>query len=281
MWQPQFIMRKIRSGMECGVDGVALIGAMRTPDCNLGVSGLSANETLVSMLRIDGEIPLPKVAPPGVDPDYARLELETIVFDVPASEAAAWPSPASQVKTAPASDGSQRFDALLERVDGKQVKIAAHVALGASVGSGYAGRTHQVSAVELVKKVTVIENNDSPIRYRPTAVEETEVGTTLEVEAAAEPNIPLAKATLIDVSYTLKHDVAMPQQPDYRDMIAALDENKNPGRRPPPATFFQEVWKGDATVNVNSPQFIGARTPPGEKMKGRLHVAFLRARVVK
>jgi hypothetical protein len=280
MWQPQFIVRRINSAMECGADGVALIGAMRTADCNLGVSGLSGNETLVSMLRLDDNIPLPKVAPPGGDPDYARLELEAIVFDVPATEAASWTAPASEKERAPAADDSQRFATLLERVDDKQVKIAAHVAVGASVGNGYINRAHRVSAVELVKTVAVIENNDSPIRYRPTAVEETEVGTTLEVDPAVDPNIALTKAKLIDVSYTLKHDVAMPQQPDYRDMIASLDEKKNPSRRPPPAIFFQEIWKGDATVNVGGTQFIGARTPPGEKMKDRLHVAFLRVRVV-
>lgn len=280
MWQPQFIMRKIHSTMQFGADGVALIGVMRTPDCALGVPGLSANETLVIMARLDGGV-LPRGdLPPGVPIEYSRLELEMVVFDVPAAEAAAWPVPPSD---GPADD-SQRFAALLARVDGKQVKIAAHVALGTSVGEpNKVFEPRKVSAVELVKSVTETENNDNPIRYRPTAMKEIEVGTTLEVAAtfAAPSTLTLADATQIRLSYTLKHDAAMPQQPDYRDMIASLDEKKNPDRKPPPATLFEETWEGKATVKVDSAQFIGARVPPGEKMTGRLHVAFIRTRPAK
>lgn len=292
MVRPQFITRSINTQMQCGADGVALVGVMRTPDCALGLPGLNANETLVMMARLDGGVIPPEDLPSGVSTDYSKLELEAVVFDVPATEAAAWPEPRRERPT----DDSQRFAALLARVDGKQVKIAAHVALGMSVSQpNNGGGPCKVSAVERVLSVAETENNDSPIRYRPTAMYENEVGTTLEAEATyaeastqtpADPFVDTSTITLADtkeirLSYSLHHDVAMPQEPDYRDMIASLDEKKNPDRDPPPAAFFQEVWKDKATVKIDSAQFIGARTPPGDKMKGRLHVAFVRARVLK
>ncbi len=269
MWQPQFIVRRINSSMEIGADGVALLGAMRTPDCGLGVPGLKPGETLIVMLRMDIDHPAPEELQ-AAGAGASRLEVEAVVFDVPASEALPWPAPPDE----PGDDGAL-FAALLARVDGRQLKIAAHAALGTLLGG-----SNRASAVELAQSVTVTENNDSPIRYRPTAMESHEVGTILETVADAGSHA-LADAKNLHLKYILKHDTAMPQQPDYRDMIASLDEKKNPGRHPPPAVFFQETWEGTASVSVDRPKFIGARVPAGANMKDRLHVAFLRVRVLK
>jgi hypothetical protein len=198
-----------------------------------------------------------------------------MIFDVPASEAAAWAAPSGEGP----SDDSERFAALVARVDGKDIKIAAHVALGTSVKGWNTPDLdrRKVSAVEMVKCITETENNDSPTRYRPTAFVEREVGTTLEVEPfMAEAKVQnLVDAKQIHLQYTLAHDVALPREADLSVMVATA-----PGH-PPKAVEFEETWKGGVTVNVDKAQFIGSRIPPGDTLKGRLHVAFFRVRVVK
>ena len=273
MWQPQFITRKVETGLHCGADGIALVSAMRTPDCAIGVPGLQANETLIMIARLDGDFGPPQAPPSGIPTDDSRLEIETVVFEVPASEAANWPSPAFQ---GPADD-SQRFSALLARVDAKGAKIAAQATLVTPCGG-----SSKASAVEQVITVEATENNDNPARYRPTAMQEHDVGTTLEVEAVSgdAQASTLSQTQLISLKYTLAHDVAMPQLPGYREMIASLDEKKNPGRKPPPAIFFKEEWKGHTMVKVGGTQFIGSQVPPGDKMKNRLHLAFVRTRMI-
>jgi hypothetical protein len=286
MAQPQFIKRQVNTSLNVGEDGVALVGVMRTPDCNVGVPGVLANETLVMMARMD-EAPPPKIERPDVDP--SRLEVEAVVFDVPGSEAAAWPAPGEE----PADD-SERFAALLTRVDGKTEKIAAHVAVvtmaeerqkvfdDAQEASGDPfGKPHQVGAFEKAFSVAAIETNDSPNRYRPTAMYPHEIGTTLDAVGATadDSTAKLAEAKQVAVKYTLRHDVAPLQEPDYRSMIALAQKGESLNQ--PVGTVFEETWKGKAIANVGATQFIGARTPPGEKMKDRLHLAFLRVRVVK
>jgi hypothetical protein len=233
------------------------------------------------------EVPPPKIERPDVDP--SRLEVEAVVFDVPGSEAAAWPAPGEE----PADD-SERFAALLTRVDGKTVKIAAHVAVGtmaeerqkvfddAQEASGDPfGKPHQVGAFEKAFSVAAIETNDSPNRYRPTAMYPHEIGTTLDTAGtiADDSTAKLAEAKQVAVKYTLRHDVAPLQEPDYRSMIALAQKGESLNQ--PVGTVFEETWKGKAIANVGATHFIGARTPPGEKMKDRLHLAFLRVRVVK
>jgi hypothetical protein len=263
MWLPQFFVRNVRTVFDFGDDGVALLGAMRTPECQQGVKGIIPGETLVLIAKLDGMVTLPEDNAPR-DP---RVELEAVVFDIPAAEAANWKSGIEGLTD------DARFAALMERTQGKDVKLAAHVAVATA--------PKQEATVDSIEEVrTVIEvdppRDNSPSRYRPTAMDMIPSGTTWQVTAdLITPEDPLrALGPLeIHISHTLRHDVSPPREPKYEDMIAA-------GEGPlPVATVMEEAWEGETTLVPGKARFIGTREPPGDAFKGRLHVAFLRARV--
>jgi hypothetical protein len=269
MWLPQLFVRKVHTAFELGVDGVALLGAMRTPECQEGAKGIVPGETLVLMAKLDGMTDIPN------DHSYRQVgptvELESIVFDVPASEKAAW-----QTGIAGVSD-DEHFQALMERTKGHEVKLAAHV-----VVTTRPGQRSEATSIGEVQTVTEVDppTEISPTRYRPTAMEYIPCGTTWEVESElVRPADPLhAMGPLeVHVNYTLRHDVSPPQEPDYEDMIN--EARNSPTGDVPRAIIFEEMWEGQTALAPGNARFIGTRGPPGDAFKDRLHVAFLRARV--
>jgi hypothetical protein len=272
MWQPQFFVRKVRTATAFGVDGVVLLGAMRTPECQEGAKGIVPGETLVLMAKLDGMTDSPDdSAGTHAHQVSTIVELEAVVFDVPASKKDAW-----QTGIAGVSD-DDRFQALMDRTKGPDVKLAAHI-----VVTTRPGERSVAASIEEVETVTEVDppTEISPTRYRPTAMEHIPCGTTWEVETElVRPNDPLrAMGPLeVHVTHTLRHDVSPPREPDYEDMIA--ESRDSPTNEIPRAVVFEEVWMGDATLLPSKARFIGMRQPPGDALKDRLHVAFLRARV--
>jgi hypothetical protein len=263
---PQFFLRKINTEVFIGDDGVTLLGAMRSPDCNEGGKGLMPGETLVWFVRRDG---LPDLRrKPLPEPDKPNLELEAVVFDIPAAEAATWEAQGD------ARQDALRFAELMERLERGDVKLAAHVAM---VRHGVPTGKAQLDAVEKVWTVTEIDppQQNPPTRFRPTAMQWFPTGTTWEVQFQAVPGV--LGETEIELEHKLQHDVAPPSQPTAKEFIATAV--KTDGDDVPSVTIFEETWEGTERLKPGSVRFIGARQPPGEKFKPRLHIAFLRSRV--
>jgi hypothetical protein len=272
MWQPQFFVRKVHTAFEFGVDGVALLGAMRTPECQQGAKGIVPGETLVFMAKLDGMTDISNDPVGTYDRQISSIvELESIVFDIPASEKAAW-----QTGIAGELD-ERRFQDLMDRCKGHDVKLAAHV-----VVTTRPGQRSEATSIEEVQTVTEVDppTEISPTRYRPTAMEYIPCGTTWEVESElVRPDDPLhATGPLeVHVNYTLRHDVSPPREPNYEDMIN--EARNSPTGDVPKAIIFEEMWEGQTALAPGKARFIGMRGPPGDAFKDRLHVAFLRARV--
>jgi hypothetical protein len=192
-------------------------------------------------------------------------EFEAVVFDVPASEAALWADPS------PILEDGTRYEELTKRVDGEAVKIAAHTVI--ATRSGVRARVSDVEHIPIVTEVDPPEQG-FPGRYRPTAMESIPCGTTFEVDPVIGPD-----AEIVAINYVLQHHVAVPKEPELPELLAELLRTK--GDDTLLATLFAEDWTGEAMVQDRGTRFIGARVPPGDAFKGRLHVAFLRMRLAR
>jgi hypothetical protein len=274
MWQPQFFVRRMKTGIDFGDEGVALLGAMRTPECQQGAKGITPGETLILMARLDGMTVLPEDRAGKATrdlPQLAVVEVEAVVFDIPAAERADWSGRGEGL----ADDAG--FATLLERSMGRDVKLAAQV-----VVATVAGQRSEAKSVEEVKAVTEVDPpaEVSPSRYRPTALETIPCGTKCEVNVTLyRPDNPLRAVAPLEVyvDYALSHDVAPLREADYETMIAVT--RNNGGSFVPEFILFREHWQSQATLAPGKAHFIGMREPPGDALKDRLHVAFLRTRV--
>jgi hypothetical protein len=264
MWLPQFFLRNLSTSVEFGDDGVALLGVMRTPECQSDAKGIVPGETLVIVSKLDGM---------NVEggAKAALVELEAIVFDVPAAEANTW-----EIDTHGAGD-DERLRTLVQRTKGGDAKLAAHVLVSTTPG-----QTSYLNTVEQVLTVTEVDppRRESPTRYRPTAMDEIPCGTTWKVEAELRrPEDPIDAMGPLEVvvKHTLRHHVAPPLEPSHERMIA--ESSVSPTGDIPKAIVFEEIWDGESTLVPGKARFIGARSPPGDTLKDRLHVGFLRVRV--
>ncbi len=283
MWQPQFLVQTIRTSLSFGKDGVALLGAMRTPDCLTGANELIAGETLLLFAKLEETAPKPgkgtskdPFGPTGEsvshEPPPPRLELEAVVFELPASEEASW-----QLDPAKFDDGD-RFSKMLARTKNGTAKIVAHLAVPTKSGT-----SATLSNVEEVMTVTEVDppRENSPQRYRPTAMDTIPCGTTWEVEPVLEASKnPFDHGALeMHLHHKLKHHVARPIEPTCQQMIESTRINESGPL--PKAIVFEEAWEGDVTLKLGAVRCIGVQHPPGDAFKDKLHVAFLRARVAK
>lgn len=277
MWQPQFIVQKIQTTLDFSNDGVALLGAIRTPDCLQGVNGVVPGETLLFFAKLDEMTPKDPVAsnlePGSFDLSPPRIELEAVVFEVSASEASAWSLDSARF------DDGDRFTKLMAHTKENTAKIAAHVAV-----STKSGQRANVSIIEEVITVTEVDppQDEWPGRYRPTAMETIPCGTIWEADPVIEPSKDPFDHGAPEVHLThhiLQHHVSSPQEPGYQEMIEIT--RKTIGRTVPKATIFEETWEGEVTLKPGVIRFIGLKHPPGDAFKDKLHLAFVRARVAK
>jgi len=283
MWLPQFLVQRVVTSVSFDKNGVALLGAMRTPDCLAGANELVAGETLLFFAKLTETPPEPgketskdPFGPNGEsvsrEPPPPRLELEAVVFEVPASEGAAW-----QLDPAKFDDGD-RFSKMLARTKNATAKIVSHLAVATT-----SGPRSSISNVEEVRTVTEVDppRKNSPQRYRPTAMDTIPCGTTWEVEPTMEASKnPFDHGALeMHLYHKLKHHVARPIEPTCQQMIESTRINESGPL--PKAIVFEEAWEGDVTLKFGAVRCIGVQHPPGDAFKDKLHVAFLRARVAK
>lgn len=280
MWQPQFIVRGIQTALSFGREGVAFLGTMRTPDHLKDMNGVIPGETLMLFAKLDESAPHPGPDPlkgepfdnakPGYpDPPSRGLELEAVVFEVSAKEAASW-----NLDPARFDDGD-RFTQLMARAKSATAKIAAHVAV--------ATRPGQRSTVTTVEEVITVTEVDPPQdewlgRYRPTAMNMIPCGTVWEadftIDASKDPFDHGAPE--VHLTHKLQHHVAPPLEPAYQAMIDV--SRKTMGRTVPEVILYEETWEGKVTLKPGKVRFIGLKHPPGEAFKDKLHLAFLRVR---
>lgn len=286
MWQPQFIVREIQTALSFGKDGIAFLGAMRTPEYQQGINGVVLGETLLLFTKLDESAPhpgpkhaqgvpidpfAPNPGPVSFDPPPPRIELEAVVFEVPAKEAASW-------NLDPARLDDDRFTQLMARTKNATAKIVAHVAVPT-----LPGQRATIATIEEAITVTEVDppQKDQPGRYRPTAMETIPCGTSWEVDititASKDPFDH--DAPQVHLTHRLTHHVASPKEPGYQEIIK--DALKNQGSSVPKATVFEEAWEGEVTLKPGIVRFIGLKHTPGEDFKDKLHLAFLRARVAK
>jgi hypothetical protein len=271
MWQPQFLVRRVTSSVHFDEEDTVLLGVMRTPDCQEGVAGVLPGETLVIMARLDGMRQATTDSAGGQEAGGVNIELEAIVFDIPAEEGAALSGGIEGLAD------EERFAALMKRVNGTDVKLAAHVAV--AVNPGFSARLGSTEEVRTVTEVDPPREN-APSRYRPTAVDVLPCGTQWEVTARlSRPDNPLLALAPMEIhlSHHLQHDVERPREPNYEDVIA--EALASPVGDVPQAIVLQESWEGEARLAPGKVRFIGLREPPSDAFKGRVHAAFLRARV--
>jgi hypothetical protein len=279
MWLPQFFVQKVSTTMSFGPSGIALPGAMRTPDCLAGGNDLMAGETLLLFAKLDETAPKPgketskeNTGGDSYEPLPPRLELEAIVFEVPAAEAQAW-----QHDHANLGD-EERFSKMLAKLKTGTAKVAAHLAVAAS-----SGKKSRLSNVEEVLTVTEVDppREKSPQRYRPTAMEQIPCGTIWEIEPTLLPSTKPADSGALEMhlQHHLKHHVARPLEPTCQQMISAMRVDESGPL--PEAVAFEEAWEGKVTLKIGAARCIGLQHPTGAEFKDRVHVAFLRARMAR
>ena len=288
MVQPQFFVQSLRTRVSFakGTDTM-LMAVMRHPDSIAGGEGMVKGQTLLVFGKLDG-LPLaperadePKrndgppdpFAPGGGGPEpeepyVARLHLETLVFDLPASEEKEW-------ATIPdALDDDVRFQRALKKVKDGTARIAAHIACTTKDG-------YRVAVQSMEETLYVVECNpaweEGLIRYRPTALIPEPVGTLWEVEPKIGPSKePFANgAPEVVLNHKFHHHVRPALQPSLQEVVAF--GKAHPNDPLPPAKFFVDEWKGEDRLLPGKARCLGALTPPGEEGKGRVHVAFVRA----
>jgi hypothetical protein len=274
MWQPQFFVQRINTMVDFRDEGAALLGVMRTPDCHKGAEGIIPGETVVFVAVLDGLTVTAEDRSGTATAEVGQsdvVEIEAIVFDLPAAEGAEWKM------AAPGLAEDVRFAALMDRAMRPDVKLAAHIMV-----TTVAQREVEVSTLEEVLTVTEVDppTEISPTRYRPTAMETISCGTKLKAGAVVvRPEDPLSALGPIEVhvDHVLEHHVSAPVEPDFDFLINSI--RNNPDERVPQALVFEESWSGRTKVVPGQAHFIGVREPPGVAFRERLHVAFLRARV--
>ncbi|CAN5811849.1 hypothetical protein BH11VER1_BH11VER1_03920 [soil metagenome] len=275
MRQPQFIVQKIHSYLDFGDDGVVLLSVMRTPDYLQGIKDVIPGETLLLFAKLDetGTPPKPKPNPVKEAHEshipvktFCRMELEALVFEVPANEEAKWSLLPDGL------DDDKRFTQLIARTKDGSAKLVAHV-----VGSG--PRIEMATIEEVMTVVRV--DRPAPGRYRPTGLNKIPCGTNWEAEAGiGVSNDPFDHgATEVRLTHQFQHHVAFPVQPEYQKMIEAA--MKSGGMSVPQAVLLEETWEGEIKLKPGTPRFIGLKHPPGAAFKDKLHLAFVRVRVGK
>jgi hypothetical protein len=252
---------------------VALVAAMRTPECIKGSDkGPAMGETMI----IFAELSQPEGTPPikAHTPDEPKpyLDLEAVIFDLPSSEAAEWRGTGDRE----AVDDEQRFQKALEKVKQGTANVVCHLNVAAL--SGQRTTVEYVEELVYVTEYNPVDHNPTG-RYRPTALERDPVGSIWEVDPAFMDadgiggNIPV-----ISVNTSLRHDVLPAVQPTLKEAMKYTQDH--PYRLPPP-TFTKDEWVTSVDLLSGKARCLGPVQPKGARFQNRIHVAFVRGVVRK
>jgi hypothetical protein len=273
MRQPQFFVQSLQTKLPALNGAVTMVAAMRTPESVTAPGDDAAPaETLLLFARLD--LAAPGRDRPGGDVNglaaISRCEVETVIFDVPAAEKAAWAG------VAEGTESQSRYELLRQRVKDGGAKIANHVTMAIQPGI-----RATLTSAEDVAHVTEGEPDylEVPGRFRPTAIERQAVGVSWEVGILPHPAED-GQPPQFDLTQFLRFDTEPSRHATLPEMIA-FAEKGHTSHGLPPLERFQETWKSlDAAMSPDKAYFIGWKQPPGEKNSDRGHVGFVRVRVI-
>lgn len=248
MWEPS--PRKIKTDFAPPrKSGTYLCSAAAIPAI-LADKDMPGGETLITLMHQDRY-----VGPAPVEPPKPIMEIETLVFEVPAAEADIWQA----VKTADFA----AFTA--KQLDAGHAKLSGHI-----IHRHRSGSDARLMVAEEQMTATEFDPPEpqAPLRMRPTALEILPVGTSLEARQVLEG---FSEGTLI---IDLRHSIARPVEPSLPERLkqAAKDENDYPA-----AQHLFSQWKLELPkFQPDTWHFLEVRKLPGNEKT--VHVAYVRLR---
>ncbi|QIF02459.1 hypothetical protein [Roseimicrobium sp. ORNL1] len=277
MRQPQFYQQQVDATCEFREgQNVVLVGTMTTPECLKSAdanAGPVIGETLLLFAELyqpEGTPPL-KVLPQEQDPQDKQLDLEAVVFELPASERAAWEG--QKTEGVPTDDES-RFQKALAKVQDGTASIVCHLS---SVTNGRRSALVQnIEQVTFVTEYNPVDHNPYG-RYRPTALEASSVGSSWNVDVLSIlAESEFGSTPVIRVASALHHDTQPAVLPTLKE---SLEYTRTHQYDLPKPTFTAEEWTHNLILLPGKAQCLGIRQTPDAMKKDRIHVAFVRARV--
>ena len=251
MWEPRFRKLSIHSAASAFTSPGTHLCAVTDIPAVLSGGDLPEHETvfLFTHRPADGTTAAKKATPPD-------FEVEALIFEIPASDAADW-----QAVT------TDEFTAFTQqRLKQGSAKLQSHTLL--RVQAGTRGNL-QVAEEYLTATEFDPPEAETPFRMRPTALETLPVGLQFEADVAEEsPGV----AKLI---VHLKHSTAQPIEPGLEETltIAASGKEDYPG-----AKHEFEEWRGDALLSPpGTVHCLGLSVPPGGGVVST-RIAFVRVR---
>jgi hypothetical protein len=251
MWEPRFRKLTLHSAASAFTTPGTHLCAVTDIPAVLSGGDLPEHETvfLFTHRPADATTAAKKATPPD-------FEVEALIFEIPASDAADWQA----VKT----DDFTAFTQ--QRIKQGSAKLQSHTLLRVQAG---ARGNLQVAEEYLTATEFDPPEAGAPFRMRPTALETLPVGLQFEVDVAEEsPGV----AKLI---VHLKHSTAQPIEPGLEETlkIAASGKENYPG-----AKHEFDEWRGDALLSPpGTVHCLGLSIPPGGGVVST-RIAFVRVR---
>ncbi|WP_395740186.1 hypothetical protein [Prosthecobacter sp.] len=207
MWQPRF--RRISwlsSATALRTPGTHLLSAADVPAV-MAATDLPANEVLLLFSHLDSSAAAP-------DAKEHDLELDALIFETSAKEAAAW----EEVKSAEFENFSR------QKLEKGSARLCSHVLLRAKSST-----SGNLSITEEHQTATAFDppSSDAPFRMRPTATEPLPAGLQVEASLTDDPD------GQIHLSIKLQYSTAKPIEPVLEETLR-LSASQNalyPGAR--------------------------------------------------
>lgn len=251
MWQPRFRKFSLTStSAALTTPGTHLLAAAQIPTVMTGAD-LPANETILLFSHLDSTAAAPATSQHDV-------EIETLTFEIPAQDAAAWQA----VKSADFAAFTQ------ERMKSGHAKLQSQALLRMQ-----SGPDAELSVVEEYQTATEFDppSRHAPFRMRPTALQKIPAGLQLKAHLTEE-----ASGT-VTLGITLQHSTARPIEPGLEETLQISTSGKDgyPG-----AKHEFEEWAETISAIPGQYHCLGILSPRGDGMN-TTRATYVRARAVK
>ncbi|RBP39722.1 hypothetical protein DES53_109149 [Roseimicrobium gellanilyticum] len=274
MNQPQFFVQRVQTNVEIPEGNVALVAAMRTPECLKGSDkGPVMGETMLIFAELNQPAGTPPLKRYPSEEHQRFLDLEAVIFELPVSEIAEWQGHGSL--PVDAADDEQRFQKALAKVKEGKASVVCHLAMAAQAGQR--SRVEYVEEFRYVTEYNPVDHNPTG-RYRPTAIEERPVGSIWEVDASpVDPNGAGGKP-MFSLNSSLRHDALPAVQPTLKEAMKYTQDHTHDL---PVPVFTTDEWVAGFPLVSGKALCLGPVRPKGARFQDRIHVAFVRGVVRK
>lgn len=250
MWQPRFRFISLQSSDSALTPGTHLLTAADVPTV-MAAADLPAHETVLLFSHLESISGAPDVT--GHD-----FEVEALIFETSAKEAAAW----EKVKSADFENFSQ------QQIKSGSVRLESHAMLRTR-----ATQDASLSLVELYRTATEYDppTRHAPFRMRPTALQDLSIGLQLTANVTEEAD------GSIGLHVKLKDSTSKPIEPSLEETLRiSADENA-----PYPGAKHEFVEWTENLTSV-SDKFHRMLTPTStSRGKETIRSAWVRVRRVK